>query len=211
IGDIQARVPQDHQLRTPWFSPAASPALGGHQGLPRFPHLRLEGGSSSVAIGNLINHQELEWHLRSEKPPFVDLRDLYQSYGVQSQAGDATSIEIIARPPVEIASNSVISDRKLRLRLHLAQGADSHLVSIGYKAVGGSAGVLRGTIDNRLIRWTPQINQRLTVGHVEFDVGDSPTVQTFLAYTGTGIQTWWVLDPQRLLNPRSAIHKAFDH
>src|SRR5690606_26175982 len=23
IGDIQARVPQDHQLRTPWFSPAA--------------------------------------------------------------------------------------------------------------------------------------------------------------------------------------------
>jgi len=211
IGPLQMQLPKDHTNSSfsAWYTPSQIPT-GANQYGPRWPTLQIRGGSRNVLLGRVVAAQELSWHMHAMQPPFPDFVDLHQHFGLGSpnQFGDATSIELIARAPVEIGSDSLIKNGRLHLTVDLVENGDKSGVSVGYRAVGGSEGIKRGVIASDMFEWTT--TAPFHKGAADIPVADVPTVQCFLTYQGIGIQQLWIVDPQRLLNHRLAVHKAFD-
>ena len=211
VGKLQASLAQD-ATSTPNLSYRSDPhsANGGNQSAARFVTLSLTGGSRASAIGRATNYVEVDWYLRSHNPPFSDLSDLHAYYGLPSpfEANDSSLVEIVARPPMEMDQRSIIENGTARIRVLSSKKAYRKSISVGFRGIGSSANQLRETVSANQFTWTE--TDRLFEGEALVEVGDTPTLQCFLSYAGSGIQQWWVHDPQRLLNPRLAIHAAFD-
>jgi hypothetical protein len=192
------------------YLPGYPPSFGGDQSAPRLPTLMVTGGNRHAAVDKVVKPAELDWILRALDPPFADLADLHGYYSLPppSQSGDASLIEVVARPPVELDARSMVQEQRAHIRVLAVKGANLKDVSVGFRGVGGSGGVIRGMVAPDRFSWHE--TDKLFEGEAIVEIGDIPTVQCFLSYGGSGIHQWWIVDPERLLNPRHAIHSAFD-
>ena len=209
IGGKPARLLADTTNRYDFsYAPSYPPGFNtANQSAARLPVLFVSGESRFQALNRGINTAELEWYLRSLNPPFFDLSDLHSYYGLPSP-GDRSLVELVVRPPVEIDARSTIADGKMYIRLLACRGVEVEQIAVGYKLVGGVNGGLRTSLSSEKFSWGPGAKFREGVASVE--IADTPTAQCYLTYAGSSIQTWWVIDPKRHLNPRRAVHAAFD-
>jgi hypothetical protein len=176
------------------------------QTTPRLPKLIFTGRNKSDHLNKVIKMNELDWHLRSLTPPFSDLSDLYGYYNLLP--GDLLTVEVVARHPAQIDARSLIHNGQAHVRILAPREIDCKEVSVGYRGFGGSGGMIRGRTTPELFAWFE--TNELAEGKAVIDVGDTATLQLFLSYAGTGVQQLWIIDPERHLNPRHAIHSAFD-
>jgi hypothetical protein len=173
----------------------------------RSPMLQKVGGSKATLIHRLLESEDLEWHLRTLDPPFVDLKEAYLRFGVPAERyAEQSIIEFYAYPPIEICRDSTIRAGVLTLRIRKASALDKKRVSIGYIAQGTNR---RGVIRSTAMKWRGR--GPVLEGTAELKVADAPAVLCFLNYADTGLQQVWIVDPKRVLNKHTAIYSAFDN
>jgi hypothetical protein len=207
-GGTEAQLAVD-QNQTPYskFVPGYLPAAVEYQSAPRLPALLVTGGNRNTFLNRVLNTVGLEWFLRALNPPFADLTDLHTYYGLPVP-GDPAFMEFLAKPPLEMDGGSIIENGQAYIRVIAAKGIDRKEVVVGYRGFGGSSGEIRGRVTQEMFKWA-EIG-KLVKGEALVDAGDTPTLQCFLSYAGSGLQQWWIADSKRLLNPRHAIQSAFD-
>lgn len=211
VGGFKAELPDDQRDKLhPMYNPGHHYSYGGNQAAVRVPVLSATGGARSTSINKVFKANEFEWYLPTLDPPFVDAADLHAYYGLPSpsQNGDQLSLEISVNPPVEFSDNSIIEKETAFIRILAAKGTNTSLVSVGIRTVGGAAKQRRLKVRSNQITWKEA--DKLLEGEFAIGVADCPTVQCFLSFAGQSIQQRWILDPSRLLNPRHAMHAAYD-
>jgi hypothetical protein len=206
-----ARLPLENGQRPhATFFPGHHPSQPPNQSAPRLATLIQTGISRQVALQSVIALSEIDWHLRACAVPFFDLNDLLSEYGLPTPPplGDTTVIEFVVRAPVEIDIKSSIVEGQARVQIRASSNANRNAVSIGYRDVGPESNRRRGRLPAGSIAWR-QADEWLE-GSATVDVGKVPALQCFVSYEGVAAHSWWVVDPTKLLNPRQAVHLAFD-
>lgn len=211
IGAIDATLELDHTNKPNLgYQTGPHSAHGGNQSAPRIATLTSTGSFILSALGRVLDAQTIDWHLRSLSPPFSDLADLHVHFGLPApnQAGDNSLIEIIARPPVEMDGRSTIENGMARIRVIAASKANRQKISVGIRAILQDNPPLRSIVKARDLSWS-KVN-KIYEGEANVNIVSARAVQCFVSYAGAITQQFWIIDPKRLINPRLAIHSAFD-
>ena len=210
IGGVHGTLPADHSTNppSPWFYSGHPPReLKVHQG-PRRPHIKVTRGSRNVCLYQEIGSQEVEWHLHTHKPPYRNLRDLYEDFDLpHDESNDATLIELHAPSPIELTSESRLNDGRVSVSLKAAPAISRRDVSVGYVAET-MQGPQRGNIESSSIVWEHAKETSKAV--VQLPVSDCLFADCFLTFSGKGVQHIRVAESKRKLNMRAAIQNAYD-
>jgi hypothetical protein len=176
---------------------------------PRFPNVVIRGISRHNLTVKIADAPQLDWELKAAEIPFDSLDELLLYCGLPTlmQTGDSATLEIVAKSPAMIDGRSTITDGGAVIECRVASSLDVSRLRIGYK-VFHKADVERGSLGAATLQWREDGDIRLGICRVP--TGDSPLVQAFLSYEGVCLHQWWVMDPQKRLNPRHAIHQIFD-
>ncbi len=178
---------------------------------PRLPTLVIYGVSRHTLLTqpNFIPVEHLDWSLKASDQPFDSLDELLMFLGFPRlfQTGDPTSIEIVARSPIEISGDSHIENGEAYVKCRMADGLDIKKLKLGYKIIRqGSTD--RSFISGDSLKWK---REGLFIdGSAKIPVGEAIVLQAFVSYEGTALQQWWVTDPTRSLNVRRAAYEAYD-
>lgn len=178
---------------------------------PRLPSLLIWGGSKHdlLSVPNYKPYEFFDWELRSSQQPFDTLSELLTHLDLPGvmQLGEGTLVEVIARSPAMISATSHISDRKAVITCRVAVGAAKNKIRLGYR-IPQQTSVQRSHIKAKQLKWHTEDD--LQIGNVQIPVGDALLLQAFLSYEDIALQTWWVEDPKKRLNPRYAINEVVD-
>jgi hypothetical protein len=189
-----------------FFSPIRHPFVS--EG-PRLPSLRISGPSKHGLIASVVDSQVLDWELKAADTPYDNLDELLNQCGLptQMQMGDSTTLEIVARSPVVIASTSAIAGTNALIECHLAATLAIEKLRLGYKVVR-KGDAQRESVSGSALDW--RRDGDVKIGAYRVPVGEASLLQAFVSYAGVAHHQWWVTDPQKRLNPRHAIHQVFD-
>src|SRR5207245_10529498 len=126
-------------------------------------------------------------------------------FAILCQTGDCTSIEIVARSPIEISGDSHIENGEAYVKCRMADGLDIKKLKLGYKIIRqGSTD--RSFISGDSLKWK---REGLFIdGSAKIPVGEAIVLQAFVSYEGTDLQQWWVTDPMRSISIPRAANKA---
>ena len=190
------------------FSPIYHPLLTFG---PRLPTITVRGGSKHN-LSSMLDYKPyelLDWELKALDQPFDTLDELSSYLGLPTllQMGDSTTLEIAARSPAMISDTSKIDAQQASIKCHAAVAIDVKKIKLGYKIFHKDS-TDRSSVIGDKIKW--EIEGDYRVGYSSIPVGDASVIQCFLSYDGVTLHHWWVLDPQKQLNPRYAIHEIFD-
>lgn len=190
-----------------YFAPIYHPFISDG---PRTPSLLVRGLAKHGLFGMAVNPAQLDWELRGADAPFESLDELLGHCGLpmSAQSGDMTTLEVIAKSPALIGTGSVVARGDAVIECRAARGLDVGRLRIGYRILDGSAPVVRGSVTGDTLQW--QLEGDVQVAFHRVPVGQALLVQVFLSYGRVSLHQWWITDPTKHLNPRHAIHQAFD-
>lgn len=178
---------------------------------PRLPCLLIRGISKHDLLIQATGSRQLDWELKAGDIPFDNLDELLIQCGLLTltQMGDSTVLEVVARSPAWISDKSTIMGGEVRIECHVANALDIGRIRVGYEVFQkGFVVVDRASVSGSTLEWQQENDTKIGICRVP--VGDSPLLQAFLSYAGVSLHQWWVMDPQKHLNPRHAIHQVFD-
>ena len=189
-----------------YFSPIHHPFVS--EG-PRLPSLRISGISKHNLTVSVTDPRMLDWELKAADAPFDNLDELLSQCNLptQTQMGDSTTLEIVARSPVTISDASTITGNGAVIECRLATALDIGKLRLGYKVLQKDS-VERGSVSGSAFDWRQEGD--IKVGRYRKSIGDASLLQAFVSYAGVSHHQWWVTDPQRRFNPRYAVHQVFD-
>jgi len=178
---------------------------------PRLPCLLVRGISKHDLLIQATDSRQLDWELKASDIPFDNLDELLIQCGLPAltQMGDLTVLEVVARSPAWISNKSTIMGGEVRIECHVANALDIGKIRVGYKIFQKDSVVVdRASVSGSTLEWQQENDTKIGICRVP--VGDALLVQAFLSYAGVSLHQWWVMDPQKHLNPRLAIHQVFD-
>lgn len=176
---------------------------------PRQPSIVIRGIAKHKLVSQIADARQLDWELKAADAPYDGLDELLAHCGLPTlmQMGDSTTLEIVAKSPAWIDTRSTIRGSEAAIECHVAIGLGVDKLRIGYK-VFQKEHVDRGSEGGAGLQWRQ--NGDIRTGTCRVPTGDSSLLQAFLSYEGVCLHQWWVMDPQKRLNPRHAIHQIFD-
>jgi hypothetical protein len=178
---------------------------------PRLPCLLIHGISKHDLLIQATDSRQLDWELKGGDIPFDNLDELLIQCGLPTltQMGDSTVLEVMARSPGWIGNRSTIMGGEARIECHFANALDIERIRVGYKVFQKNFVVgHRASVSGSTLEWQQENDIKIAICRVP--VGDALLLQAFLNYAGISLHQWWVMDPQKHLNPRHAIHQVFD-
>src|SRR5882762_1747465 len=101
LGSIDCALPTDPQsgFRDATFFPGHPTSYDRDPAAARSPMVQKLGGSKAVLIHRLLDTEDLDWHLRTLDPPFVDLNEAHLRFGVPAERyAEQSIIEFYAYP-----------------------------------------------------------------------------------------------------------------
>lgn len=190
-----------------YFAPIYHPFISDG---PRIPSLLVRGLAKHGLLGMAVNSAQLDWELRAADAPFESVDELLGHCGLpmSAQSGDMTTLEVIAKSPALIGTGSVLARGEAVMECRAARGLDVGRLRLGYRIMGGSVPVVRASITGDKLQWADEGDVRVAFHRIS--VGEALLVQAFLSYDRVSLHQWWITDPTKHLNPRHAIHQAFD-
>lgn len=190
-----------------YYSPIYHPLISDG---PRLPSLLLHGMQKHDVLILAGDPTQLDWEMRAASIPFYSLDELLGHCGLPPliQIGDSTTLEIVARSPATISSNSKITEGEAIIECRVEKELDLDRLRLGYRILHKDKRVERGSVSGDLIEWRQ--NNGIKLGSYRATVGEAPLLQALLSYDGESLHQWWATDPKKHLNPRHAIHQVFD-
>jgi len=199
---------KDGNTLTAWFLPVYHPSVTFG---PRLPSLIIRGSPTYELLSSPgFRHKEmLDWDLKSADQPFDNLDELFTHLGFPTsyQSGDSSTLEIIGISPTLIDADSRISAGSAQIKCRLAEAGDAKKLKFGYKVFHASS-VERGSLAGDDFEWSRDASSR--VGSASIPTNEAPLLQGFLSYDKIGLHQWWIVDPEKRLNLRYALHEVFD-
>ena len=165
----------------------------------------------SESMKSKIDFEEVEYHLRSHTIPYENLDDLLSSIGLQRDIpySDSRRIEILMGIPADvIVARSRIEDGQAIVTVAGNPMLAKEHVRLGIR-VPIDGGFLRSSIEGADMAW--ESDGEAVYGRAQVAVGTAKYLQVLLSVNGEAISKWWIVDQQRQLNPRTVIHRLFDH
>lgn len=177
---------------------------------PRLPSLLVQGKSKHNLMMVANDARQLDWEMKAAKVPFDSLDELLGHCGLPAlgQAGDSTTLEIVAKSPVAIGADSTIRNEEAVIACRVARALDVGKLRLGYRIVQKDQQVDRRSVTGEAFQW--QDENDLKIGTHRFSVGQASFLQAFLSYDDVAFHQWWIADPTKHLNPRHAVHEVFD-
>lgn len=204
-GKTNICIQHDGNLST-YFSPIHHPFVADG---PRLPSLRASGTSKHNLTASVVDPRALDWELKAAEIPFDNLDELLNqcSLPTQTQMGDSTTLEVVAKSPVMISDASAITGGDALIECRLATALDIEKLRLGYKVLHKES-IERRSVRGSELDWRQDGDVK--IGTYRTPAGNASLVQAFVTYAGVSHHQWWVTDPQKRLNPRQAIHQIFD-
>lgn len=205
VDETQLSIQADGDFSA-YFSPVHHPFVS--EG-PRLPCLQVSGIPKHRLLTSVTDSRVLDWELKAAEAPFDNLDELLSQCELptQSQMGDSTMLEIVAKTPTMIVGTSAITEGSAAIECHLAADLDAAKLRLGYKVFHKDS-VSRESINGSTLDWRQEGD--IKVGTIRVPVEDASLLQAFVSYSGVSHHQWWVTDPLKTLNPRHAIHRVFD-
>lgn len=209
VSDLTFQLPPDNVV--PFhvsFYPIYHPLIRSG---PRLPAIIIRGASKSplLAVQNFKPYEMFDWELKAASRPFDSLDELLIYLGLPNslQMDDTTTLELAAKSPAEIMNASQISNGEASIKCKVAVGLDIKKINLGFKIPRVNS-TDRSTIAGSSFEWKTEGD--FQIGSIKIPVGDAPLLQSFINYNNVALHQWWVIDPQKHLNPRHAVHQIFD-
>lgn len=178
---------------------------------PRLPSLLVWGGSKHdlLSVPNYKPYEFYDWSLRASEQPFDTLSELLAHLDLPgvAQLGEGTLIEVVARSPAMISDSSKITDGQAVIKCRVAVGVPKEKIRLGYR-IPQLTPVQRSYCKQNQLKWHRE--DGLQIATARIPVSDALLLQVFLSYEDIALQTWWIDDPRKRLNPRYAINEVVD-
>lgn len=203
---IILRLSKDGSFSTT-FAPVHHPFFP--EGPRRTPCILIRGISPYILLSRIPGQRHLDWELKAADLPFDNLDELLTHCGLptQAQIRDFTALEIIATSPGFINDTSTIKAEVAMIDFRIAKALDTDKVKIGYKVFQKNS-IERSSVVGHHLSLRQEGDFR--IGTYQTPVKDAAVLQAFLSYKGVAFHHWWVVDPQKRLNYRYAIHQIVD-
>lgn len=200
------RLISDERLFTD-FEPIHHPFFP--EGPGRMPCLLIRGTSLHHLLVRKTGRRQVDWELKAADLPFYNLDELLIHCGLppQAQIGDLTTLEIIANSPGFISDKSIITGGEATIECHIVDTIDIEKIKIGYN-IFQKESIERANIAGKDLVWHQEGDFRICSCRVP--VKDAPLLHAFLSYSGVAFYHWSIMDPQKRLNFRHAIHEVLD-
>jgi hypothetical protein len=168
-------------------------------------------GSLLSAHDQALTQDDLDWKLRSLKPPYNGLEDLLINFlGMPRPAFGgipSTLTEVVAPLGIRLGVESTLSNGKLTVHVEGIGGQNSEDVSLGVIALSGRSPVNRIAHDLVKDDW----EGRAGTVHKEISIENASAAVIFLSCKGNALDMQTVNDPAVLLkNPRILAYNHFD-
>lgn len=179
---------------------------------PRLPTVAVHGIGRDILLHreNFRPFEHFDWALKAADQPFDTLDELLMFMGLPRllQMSGLTTLELVARAPVEIRDTSRVENNEAIITCRLAEGLDPSLVKLGYK-VASKGLPNRSFVTGEKLSWEKE--GFFQDGTVQVPLLDVPVLQAFVSYAGLAIHQWWVTDPKKSLNVRKIAYEPYDN
>ncbi|MBI5572918.1 MAG: hypothetical protein HY914_23445 [Desulfomonile tiedjei] len=198
--------PGQQQFHPMYYYPIYHPSISDG---PRLPCLIIGGDSRHNLLTKTIDQRHIDWELKAADAPFDGFDDLlaYCNLPTLRQLGDTTTLEFVARSPAFISNMSTIKEGEGIIECQTANNIDLNKIKIGYKIFNKGV-ISRGNVHGDKFDWTK--TPGMAKGWCRIEVKNASVMQVFLSYDDVAMHQWWVIDPEKQVNPRYAIHQIFD-
>lgn len=181
---------------------------GGPHNQHRFHVLSMSGSHAS----SFLRQPALDWGLRAAEIPYYGVQELAYEYDVgvvNSAYNDAVNVEITALPVFGVIDESAISGSQATIVAHIAPNLPTEKATLGYNVHHQQKVVDRGRVDGESIEWKTT-EGGFKKGRHELKVPEGSVVHCFASYAGVAQHHYWISDPTKIPNPRTAAQEAFD-
>lgn len=189
------------------FAPIYHPLISDG---PRLASLIVQGPAKHNLLVTVGDNRQFDWEMKAAEVPFDSLDELLGHCGLPTlmQMGESTTLEIVARTPAVVGSNSVINGTEAVIECRMAKALDASKLRLGYRMFQKDQQIARASVTGDSFEWRD--DKDLKVAFHRIAIAEASVLQAFLSYDRIALHQWWVTDPKTHLNPWQAIHQIFD-
>jgi len=189
------------------FAPIYHPLISDG---PRLASLIVQGPAKHNLLVTVGDNRQLDWEMKAAEVPFDSLDELLGHCGLPTlmQMGESTTLEIVARTPAVVGSNSVINGTEAVIECRMAKALDAAKLRLGYRMLQKDQQILRESVTGDSFEWRDDKDLKVALHRIA--IGEASVLQAFLSYDRVALHQWWVTDPKTHLNPWQAVHQIFD-
>ncbi len=156
--------------------------------------------------GLLLHQPDTDWRLKAAEHPYESLQELCSDFGLGMHG--RTTIEVVARPVVEVLGKSRIQGTSAELGLWLSKSLETAQTRLGYRILDNGRVVERGSIPGSNFVWTDE--DHALIGRASIKVPAGSIVQCIASIAGHAHHVYWHADPAFFQNPRLAVFSVAD-
>ncbi len=154
------------------------------------------------------NQTALNWELMASETPYAGLHELSYAYNFGTIDLNESNINIIADQVVAVSKNSKIDDGQATIEILVANNLPKDKATVGYILQQENKVIKRERLNASSLTWKNEANYQS--GKISVNVPENSIVQCFASYAGIMQHSWWILDPNKIRNPRRAAYETFD-
>jgi hypothetical protein len=176
---------------------------------PLVAKLFIRGAARHQIQGNLPRY--IDWEMKTGDTPFDTLNELLADYGLPQLAPgtDAATLELVANAPAQIIiGHSAIKSGNCVIECRIAKALDIGKVKIGCRIFQKADVITRQSARGDTFEWSERPEHK--VGRCHVSGVNAPVLEAYLSYDGIPLDQSSVVDPDKHLNSRYAIHQLFD-
>jgi hypothetical protein len=176
----------------------------GEQSQNRANVLYLKGECQAT----LVRQPLFDWELKAESPPYDNVQELMNEYGLGLLRTDSAIVEVVGLNVAAIDFESLVQSTKARPAMRLATGLSPQKGGLTYRVFSRGQVVMRSKILGSAMRWTQKDNHQL--GEAELEVPQGAVLHCVATYAGVAQQFSWISDATLVQNSRRTVYETFD-
>ncbi len=170
----------------------------------REQRLTIRGGH----VQTNVKSWEVDWELKGSSPPYDNLPDLCNEYGIGFIVEQQRTIEIATMNLAKIGHDSIVNGTNAKCVLVVAASLDYSNASFGYIVYEKNVPKKRGTLLSTDFTWTHA--DSVHRGEATLEVSPAAVMHCYAAFKGNAQHHYWIADPTTTQNPRRAAYETFD-
>ncbi len=115
---------------------------------PRLPSLIVHGTAKHNVLVTAGDSRQFDWEMKTADAPFDSLDELLGHCGLPTlmQIGDSTTLEIVARTPAVVGTNSAINGSEAAIECRVAKALNTGKLRLGYRMLQKDQQIVRGSV-----------------------------------------------------------------
>lgn len=155
----------------------------------------------------LVDQRRLDWDLRAAEPPYDNIVELTNAYGLIFATG-SVRFEAAAPAVVVVDVEHEVRNTEASVGLVLSKGFDPTRAFLAYRILVKKNVVTRGRLSGDEFEWRD--DGKSLRGSAKIAGPEAAIVHCFGGYEGRAQSYGWIVDPNNHQNARRAAYEAFD-